>query len=233
MAEWLLADVMLHMRESEDDSWTSDPASWAVAAGDSLFFRMAFRIANGDEEIPLTEMQLQHRIDGGEWQDTPNGYAKNQMPGYQEGGEFGEVHAPTWFYGTVEMDSDWSGSLVEFRAEVNWPSTGWSQHHSVTVLYDMEQTGDLWEYFRSEDHGVEVSIFGAQPRRILGIFDDPGRRALRIQGHRPSLLVEYALVDSVVAGDSLELVGSSRTFTVRGKRRSTDLAVLVLEETTA
>lgn len=238
MAAWELGTVALQMRESASDAWVAAPSTWSVDIGESLLYRMAFFIVNGDDVINAGNMQLERRVDGGAWEEVFGEYGKNMEPGYTTGGELGAVFPPDWKYGTAYHRPEWGGLLVEYRSAVEWDTSGTSLHHDVSVSEvvagpeDLTDSGDLAEFFRSEDHGVIATIGGGAPRLVRGIFDDPGRVALRVHGTRPALLCERAQVSPVLAGDPLALADSARTFTIRGKHRDTDLTRMVLEETT-
>lgn len=228
---WEIGAVNLQERDyGSGDAYRATPFSVGVDIGGRIQMRMNFYVVNGTGPIATGEIQLERNVNGAGWLDDVIGNLKNYEPGWTEGGDPVVDHPPVW----VEFNTTFGGEgdSVAFRARADWEVVGAAYSNILTVLVaeDLEESGELTEFFRDEDHGVRVDIRGLTPRRIRCQFDDPGTRALNIHGTKPTLLCEHAQVDPLLAGDTLAVSG--RDFVLRGKRRQTDLSRLVLEETT-
>jgi hypothetical protein len=227
---WELGPVYFGLTETPDvGPWTEPPATWSEDFGVILQVRHGFAVVKQGAGGPIAqgEIGVERSVDGGPWIEVARSRAMD--PGTIDGLV---TTPPDYTFTTLPMLEAWAGVDVKYRGHLYWTEETNTEQHLVHVAADLVDAGELAEFFQEIDHGVEVLFRGASPMRVRGIFDDPGVTALRVQGHLPQLLVEHELVAPVIAGDPMELRDTARTFAVRGKRRDTDLARLVLEETT-
>jgi len=225
---WELGPVYCGLTENVGvGAWTEPPATWSEDMGAQLELRMGFSVVKQGPggTIEQGEFGVERNIDGAGWVEI--GRTRAVDPGTIDGLA---TTPPEYVYEPIVMLAAWDGLDVQYRARLYWTTGTWTEAHLIHVATDLLDAGELAEFFRTEEFGQAVLILGDAPRHVRGIFNDPGVVELRIHGTRPTLLVERALVEPVVAGDPLEF--DSRTFVVRGKRGATELAELILEETT-
>lgn len=224
MAAWELGLFAFDMRREPTDSYVRAPASWSFDYNTQVQFRAAFWVVNGSGPIATGDIQIQKNVEDAGWEDIESLGARNLQPGH---GVAPADFPPDWYEDFITIEDEWMGLNVRFRAVLTWTTDGISDEHTCEIVLDILD-GALADFFQTDANGQNAVFLGAAPRRIRCQFDDPSEQQLRIDGARPTLLCAYADVEPVVAGDPVTV--ASRSFTVREKRRDSDLVLLVLED---
>lgn len=244
MAPWVVTKVGYDWWTGTQ--WLPAPHDFTVLLTDpaqALSLRAWFQIGNGDGAFTTGDLYLQYE-DGTGWHDWPGNYGKNVEPGHAERNEDGEliVTIPQYveFYAIVG-DVYMPAGPYSSRVKVDW---GGELHYSlemgITTYVDAAfVSGDLDEFFRAQEFGVLAAMGNrADARTVLGVYDDPPTRTFlgvgAIEGQRPELLCEAALVGVIAEGEPLTMEEHpGRTFTIRGRKKSGQgMVTLQLEETT-
>lgn len=219
---WELGDVHLQVRKPGSDSsgWKAASTSVSLAEGGLLDIRFGFSVENGSGPIATGDMQLQHKVsDLGGWQE---GWAsaRQMVPGYPDGLV---VHPPTWSQHTLVFGSKYAGKIITLRANLDWTTPGVSPEVPVTVR--QVEVGELDDFFVDGD----LAMLAVNEKAVRGIFVDPFRKSLDVEGRAPAMLFERALVAEY--GQGTELAVAGRNFVIRNTvERTADLVRFELEE---
>jgi hypothetical protein len=131
-------------------------------------------------------------------------------------------YGPCWI--RVQTYSDWQG-----EADKSTLAHVGLAREITTYSPKLPETGLLDEFL---EEFLYVDI-GTQPTqvRIPAIFQEPYRQQLGVEGKRPQVIAETALVDEFPLGTFLEIDSLQREFTIRAKHpRDDGTSVLVLED---
>lgn len=222
---WLFHSAPLQRWDFDAEAWVTAPASVTVPSGSLQRFRATWYVTNGDDTLTTGELWLQRRRRSGSWEDV---YSIKLVDPQTVAGV--GIPAPVWRQFSDYGDNDFGD--VDYRVDVRAAGDmgGKSSIFDVTLQAVDALVGELDDFLAGAGDYATVRPTTGPSKLLASIFEAPFSAALEVDGVRPVLIAETAVLEQIGTklGSDVQVAGTD--YKVRQINPSADdTAEVVLE----